>query len=261
MTRFKAAGIHLLISMIVALVIGLSFKLIYYPGFYFEVMDGWRLLLLLIGVDVVLGPLMTLVIFNTKKPKKELRRDISLIAIVQIAALVYGLHVTSVVRPVYTVFDGAVFRLISAGEIQAEALERAPKPLDSLPKLGPKMMWAKEITDPELKDKVNFDRMVGRGRAFWPELYEPLEMHKDLLWQYAEPLNRLEPALTKEQQQKLQATYPEQMKQEQLRALPLSGQLLTYYYWAIVNNQGQVLTLVPAAEVEVEEKPKAEPNK
>ena len=65
--------------------------------------------------------------------------------------------------------------------------------------------------------------------------------------------------MAKEQLQKLQAAYPEQMKQEQLRALPLSGQLLTYYYWAIVNDQGQVLTLVPAAEME--EKPTAEPNK
>lgn len=250
MTRLKAFGIHFLSSLAVALIIGLSFKLIYYPDFYFEVMDGWRLLLLLIGVDVVMGPLLTLVIYNPKKTKKELRRDISFVVVLQVAALIYGLHIASIARPVYTVFDGERFRIISAGEFFDEALERAPEPLNTLPRFGPKFMWAQTATDPELVEKVSFDHMLGRGKAFWPELFEPLEKHKEQLWEYAEPLDRLKPALTKEQQQSLQISYPDLLKQNELRALPLSGQVLTHYYWAIVNAQGQVLTLLSAAEVE-----------
>lgn len=247
MIRFKAAGIHLLISLGIALIVGLSFQLIYYPSFYFEALDGWRLLLLLIGVDVVLGPLMTLIVFNPNKPKKELSRDISLIGILQISALIYGLSVATLVRPVYTVFDGHLFQIITAGEIPAELLTRAPSPLNVLPKFGPKQMWVKAPTDQKLAAEINFGSTMGKGAAFWPELYEPLEKHKDTLWQMAEPLDQLEPALTQAQQQSLQIAYPILYQAEQLRALPLSGKLLTHYYWAIVNEQGEVLTLVEVA--------------
>lgn len=247
MTRLKAFGIHFLSSLTVALIIGLSFKLIYYPDYYFEVMDGWRLLLLLIGVDVVMGPLLTLVIYNPKKPKRELRRDISFVVILQVAALIYGLYVASIARPVYTVYDRQVFRIITAGEILDEVLGRAPEPLNTLPRFGPKTMWTKAPAEPELIEKVNTDSLLGRGQAFWPELYEPLEKHKEQLWQNAETLDKLEPALAKEQLESLQAAYSDLMTQNKLRAVPLSGQVLAQYYWAIINDQGQILTLIPAS--------------
>ena len=46
------------------------------------------LILLMIGVDVVIGPLLTLIVFDPKK--KHLKFDLVVIAALQLAALAYG---------------------------------------------------------------------------------------------------------------------------------------------------------------------------
>lgn len=88
MTRGKAAAIHLGISALVAAaVIGLMLML-WYPPPYFEAMGGETLLMLIVGCDVIIGPLITLIIF--KPHKKGLKTDLTIIGCVQVAALAYG---------------------------------------------------------------------------------------------------------------------------------------------------------------------------
>ena len=81
-SRWKAAGIHLAISVSIALVVVVFMFFLWYPTPYFQAMGGGGLLLLVTGVDVVLGPLITLVIFNTQK--KSLKFDLMCVAIVQV---------------------------------------------------------------------------------------------------------------------------------------------------------------------------------
>ena len=87
-SRWKAAGIHLLISIFIAVLVVAAMLLIWYPSPYFQAMGGAGLLMLVVGVDVVLGPLITLIIFNTKK--KSLKFDLTCVAVVQMVALAYG---------------------------------------------------------------------------------------------------------------------------------------------------------------------------
>jgi hypothetical protein len=61
---------------------------VWYPPPYFEVDGGWRILRILAGVDVVVGPLLTLILFKPGKP--GLKFDMTCIALMQIGALVYG---------------------------------------------------------------------------------------------------------------------------------------------------------------------------
>jgi hypothetical protein len=58
---------------------------VWYPQHYFAAMGGTTLILLLIGVDVVIGPLITLIVFDPKK--KSLRFDLAVIAVLQLGAL------------------------------------------------------------------------------------------------------------------------------------------------------------------------------
>jgi len=51
---------------------------------------------------VCLGPLLTLAVFDPKK--KELKRDLSIILLIQLSALFYGIYTVSVARPAYIVF-------------------------------------------------------------------------------------------------------------------------------------------------------------
>ncbi|HEV7490359.1 MAG TPA: hypothetical protein VGO25_06105, partial [Rhodanobacteraceae bacterium] len=79
MTRWKASAVHLSISICVGLgAVALIFG-VWYPPPYSHAVGADQLVVLLLGVDVVLGPLLTLVVF--KSGKKSLRFDLSVIAL------------------------------------------------------------------------------------------------------------------------------------------------------------------------------------
>jgi hypothetical protein len=79
---------------------------VWYPYPYREISGGRELFLMVVTVDVILGPLLTLAVFNmSKNPIKTLRLDLTVIGLFQLAALVYGLWTVFVVRPVHLAFE------------------------------------------------------------------------------------------------------------------------------------------------------------
>ncbi|MEO6565845.1 MAG: pilus assembly protein, partial [Casimicrobiaceae bacterium] len=68
-TRWQASGLHLVLSVLIAATLVVLVLALWYPAPYFAAMGGATLLRLLIGVDVILGPLITLIIFDTRKPR------------------------------------------------------------------------------------------------------------------------------------------------------------------------------------------------
>jgi hypothetical protein len=84
MTRWKASAIHLSICALIGLSVLAMILLLWYPEPYFEAMGGKHLLMILLGVDVVLGPFITLIIFNPKK--KSLKFDLAVIALVHVSS-------------------------------------------------------------------------------------------------------------------------------------------------------------------------------
>ena len=115
MSRWKAAAIHLSISAAIGLVVGALLLLVWYPPPYFHAAGADQLVLLLVGVDLVLGPLLTLILFRSGK--KGLKFDLAMIAVLQTTALVYGLSVVLQSRPVFLVSAVDRFVLVSASEI------------------------------------------------------------------------------------------------------------------------------------------------
>lgn len=135
--RFVAAGWHLLISAVIAaLAAALVFGL-WYPGVFRHMAGGQGLFLLIVSVDVVLGPLLTFAVFNLKKGWPHLRRDLAVIGLLQLSALVYGLHTVYVVRPVALVFEVDRFRVVSAVDVHEPELPQALPEYRSLPLTGP----------------------------------------------------------------------------------------------------------------------------
>src|SRR5215831_21153351 len=123
--RARAAGFHLLISAtLAALAAALVFGL-WYPGFYRAVAGGRDLFLLVTGVDVVLGPLLTFAVFNLAKGWRHLRRDLAVIGVIQLAALLYGLHTVYIVRPVALAFEVDRFRVVAAANVYTPDLPKA----------------------------------------------------------------------------------------------------------------------------------------
>lgn len=135
--RFRAAGSHLAISALAAALVAAVVFIIWYPGPYRKMSGGQSLFLLVVSVDVVLGPVLTFVAFDVAKGWKHLRRDLAVIASLQLAALAYGIHTVYVVRPIAVVYETDRFRVVSAGDVQVEELPKAPEGYRQLPINGP----------------------------------------------------------------------------------------------------------------------------
>jgi hypothetical protein len=148
MSRWKAASIHFSLSVAIAAALLLLMLALWYPPPYFALMGGATLVFLIAGCDVVLGPLITLVIF--KSGKKGLKFDLAVVACVQVLALAYGLSKMFEVRPVFTVFNIDRFEVVSAQDISDENLAMGARPeYRSLSWTGPRIVGGVQPADHE----------------------------------------------------------------------------------------------------------------
>jgi hypothetical protein len=137
----------------------------------------------------VLGPLMTLVVFNPAK--KSLRFDLGVIAALQVAALAYGISVIAEARPAYVVYAGERFNVIGANAINAESLAQAKPPYDKPPIDGPKIVGAKMPADPAEREKVMMLLTSGFDLPSLPRYYVPFPEMVDTLKKDAKPIDEL----------------------------------------------------------------------
>jgi hypothetical protein len=189
LSRWQAAAIHLALSaLIAATAFGIIIAL-WYPRPYFDVMGGKELLIILVSVDVCIGPLLTLIVFNPAK--KGLRRDLAIIAAVQLAALVYGAWVTFGARPVFTVFAKDHFDVVAANELDDEDLAKAPPEFRSLSLTGPRIIGTRMPTDPDERNKVVLAVTSGKDLQDFPKYYVPYADMAAEVKKAAKPLNAL----------------------------------------------------------------------
>ncbi len=170
-SRWSAAGIHLGISILIALAVVAAMLLLWYPTPYFQAMGGGGLLILVTGVDVVLGPLITLVIFNTKK--KSLKFDLMCVAIVQLSALAYGVFTVFQGRPIYAVFDKDRFQVIIAADMNGKELEKVTDPVfKSLPLTGPQVVAMDTPSDMKEVQRIIISGIDSRAFSQYYVAYE-----------------------------------------------------------------------------------------
>lgn len=107
LSRWSAGALHFLISLAILTVLASIALLWLFPGGLFQAAGGWEGLKIIAAVDLVLGPCLTVIVFNALKPRSESVRDLSLIALVQMFALGAGTYVVVESRPlaVVQVFD------------------------------------------------------------------------------------------------------------------------------------------------------------
>jgi hypothetical protein len=120
-TRYKAALLfalkHLFFSILVAALVAFVVFQIWFPYPFRELAGGKDLFWLIVCVDVVCGPLLSLVLYNPVKSKKELFLDLSIVVLIQLAALAYGLFSLYNARPVAMVFEVDRFRAVVMADI------------------------------------------------------------------------------------------------------------------------------------------------
>lgn len=175
-TRIKAGLVHFCLSLTLFTVIFFVLITLWYPEPYFTASGGWQGLKIVASIDVVLGPLLTLVIFNPTKPSRELSIDLSIIAAFQTAALIWGIFTVYQQRPVAVVFWEDSFLTVAAID-----LNRFNYPLEQLQQLSPlkpPLIYAEKPTSTDglttFLSKMRDDEIAPHHQT---ELYKPLSKH------------------------------------------------------------------------------------
>jgi len=169
MNRYKASATHFTIS---AMVIAVFFAIVFfvwYPMPYFYIEGTLDVIIVLVGVDVVLGPLLTLIVFKPNKP--SLKFDLSVIALIQISALLYGANTIYSERPYFVAFAVDRFIIVHATDVKKMDLSLI-NPKINYHQLGPSYVYAENPTDPAVKSKILEGVLAGGPDIdHQPELY------------------------------------------------------------------------------------------
>ncbi|MDO8447293.1 MAG: TfpX/TfpZ family type IV pilin accessory protein [Rhodoferax sp.] len=189
--RLKASGIHFGISLVIALLAALLVFGLWYPYPYREISGGRELFLIVVAVDVVLGPLITLAVFNRAKPWRELRRDLVMVALIQLSGLGYGLWTVFVARPVHMVFEYDRFRVVHAVDVPLELLAKTPPGVDALPLLGPTLLSLRPFRDSQEKMNATLVALEGLSLSAQPNLWQPYAAAIPEILREARPVSAL----------------------------------------------------------------------
>lgn len=196
MTRTRAALIHLAVS---ALIVGSVLTVVFlawYPDYLFELSGAIDPVLVMVGVDVTLGPILTFIVFKAGKP--GLKFDLAVIFSVQVAALLYGTLTLYAERPHFLVFAVDNFVAIPARAVDMEALRYDE--LRTKPSIGPVMVYARMPEDPEVRrefvEGVLFEGQPDLERR--AEFFEPYAYGAAEVRARAVDIGRFEPANDRE---------------------------------------------------------------
>ena len=177
--RLKAFGLHFLGSVcFLSVALGcLYFGWYRWPGWYLS--SVLTIVLMMVGVDVVLGPLLTLVIANPKKPRRELTRDVGIIVLVQLVAGGYGVATLWNGRPLYYTYSERLLEMVQATDLDPGqvALGRKLNP-DLAPYWYslPRWIYAPLPEDAKLADSIVKSASSGGDDVIqMPRYYKPWE--------------------------------------------------------------------------------------
>jgi hypothetical protein len=188
--RVRAFLLHLIGSAAIALIVmTLVFKA-WYPAPLHTALGVTHIFLLLLSVDVVLGPLLTLIVF--KVGKKTLVFDLAVIFLLQLSALGYGVWTVAEGRPAWLVFNVDRFDVVQAVDIDGRKLEEARADFKTPALFGPRWVGAMRPQDSSQRETIMFESILyGSDIAQRPNLYRPLNEFVSQIKQKALPLSGL----------------------------------------------------------------------
>ncbi|WP_158753129.1 TfpX/TfpZ family type IV pilin accessory protein [Dyella sp. S184] len=202
MNRWKAATIHLTVSLVLALAIATLLYFLWFPSPYFIAAGASKLIMVLMGVDIGIGPLLTLLVVSPHKPRSLLRLDLSVIAVMQAIAFAYGVHVIAVARPVFVVAAVDRLVLVSADELTDTDLAQGNQPVFRTRSwTGPLLVGVWPPKGGKGFDVVQQVLAGGKDLDQLPRFYMPYDQVVDKLMQRAKPLSQLKNVNTYQRKQ------------------------------------------------------------
>lgn len=181
---------HLLISVIIALAALALIFFVWYPSPLAKAAGVTHVFLMLLVIDVILGPLLGLLV--CKEGKKTLKMDLTLIILIQIAALSYGLYSIAQARPVWIAFNNDRFELVRNNELKTENITHAQLQYRQPTWLQPQYVAVKQAVDPQEQQIEQMSAMLnGISLAQYPERYIALDQAKTQIQSQVRDLSQL----------------------------------------------------------------------
>ncbi len=191
MTKLRATAVHFMFSCFFVISIVALMSFVWFPSPLLEVLGGHGLLLLIGSADVVLGPLLTFIVFRSGK--KGLTFDLIVIACCQISALFYGISTIAAVRPVYIVYVKDRFELVRKLDISADSALKAQSPeFHPSTWTGPKLIGVEfPKSSKEQLELINSSLGGGPDIHLLPQFYADYAHSKPSVAKKAQPLAAL----------------------------------------------------------------------
>lgn len=173
--RLQAAAVHLLISATVAAAVLALVYFFWYSGPLARISGVGDILIMLLAVDVTLGPLLTLMVFDRRK--RSLPFDMACIATLQLAALGYGLYTVEAGRPHYLVFVVDRFEVVSRSDLDAADIRAAAEnPEARIAPFGARLVAAMPFDDPQERQQALLESVQGgRDLQHFPRQYRSID--------------------------------------------------------------------------------------
>lgn len=229
--RLFWSGGHLLASLLIASAVAALVFFVWFPHPYRDLSGGIKLFLIIVGVDVVLGPFATMVVASAKKSMRELRMDIALIALLQMGALGYGLWTVAQARPVYMVFEVDRFRVVHAVDVDPTLLARAPQEYRQLPMSGPGVIAVRPFVSNEEKMEVTMAALSGAIIGARPDFWMPYADAKSAVLAESKPVSDLLDRKPEHRAQIVGFIADFQSSENSVRYLPVAGRDL---FWTVL---------------------------
>ena len=186
--RVRVPALHLVASATVAALAAALVFFVWYPMPFSVLSGGVGLFTLLVAVDVVMGPLLSMVAASPGKPASALRRDLLVIVVLQLAAFGYGMQTIVGVRPTHLAFEVDRFRVVTAADIDSAQLPDALPGFRSLSWTGPRLVAAIRPEDPAEQMKSIELGLAGFDLAMIPKNWRPYGPSAAAAWARARPL-------------------------------------------------------------------------
>jgi len=243
----KASAIHFSISLAVAAVVALLIFKFWFPAPFGELAGGKHLFWIAVGVDVVCGPLLTAVLFSPAKTRRALTVDFSLIALVQLAALAYGVYSIALARPVILAFEVDRFVVVSHAQVDVEKLEQAQPQWRNLSWNGPVLVGTRAAKDSEEWDQdlnLSLQGVEPSQRPGWWQAYADSQVQ---VKEKMKKLSDLHSRLPAEQQLAVDKVLGKiESSLDELYYLPLTSITAENTWIVLLNEHAEIIDYAPA---------------